>query len=79
MRLQPCAQEAEEDNGLQLKGEGCKVHWPGIAASLTHGHKVSAAPSPSVGQRASRRQKKMMSFLLSLNESQQNDRTQSAQ
>lgn len=45
-----CSLVHRKDNGLQLKGEGCKVHWPGIAPSLTHGHKVSTAPSPSVGQ-----------------------------
>lgn len=55
--VQPCAQEAAKDNGLQLKGEGCKVHWPGISTSLTHGHKVNAAPSPPVGQGAGVRRK----------------------
>lgn len=78
---QPCAQEAAKDNGLQLKGKGCKVYWPGISTSLTHGHKVSASPSPLVGQRASVRQKKnMASFLLSpKKKTQQNNKTQSAQ
>lgn len=65
--VQPCAQEAAKDNGLQLKGKDAKVHWPRVPMTPTHGHKVSAAPSPPVGQRASVKQKKIVSFLLSSN------------